>query len=300
MINYTSRLFANFSLIALISLSSITFCSCSKASKNEPEIKPGLSLGIASIPNLRDMGGYKTASGATIARGLLYRSNQLLNISSEDMLLLAQLNLKSDFDLRTEKERGDYPDELPASVNNVWLDVLADDPNSGPANLIELLRDPLKANEELGDGKVEDLFMLAYCQFISLESAKSAFRELFLSLGDKNKLPALFHCTTGKDRTGWAAAAFLTLMGVPMDVVIEDYMRSNEYILPMYTTLIQQFVDGGGVRSIPEAILGVKEEYLRAAFDEMQSKYGSIENYFSKALGITTTQQIAIKNLYLN
>jgi protein-tyrosine phosphatase len=54
-----------------------------------------------------------------------------------------------------------------------------------------------------------------YRQFVSLPSAKKAFRELFISVTDKSKLPAVFHCTTGEDRTGWAAAALLTLLGVP-------------------------------------------------------------------------------------
>jgi protein-tyrosine phosphatase len=295
--NYTNKFYQNYMLVLLIVLSSIIFISCSKTSDPEPE--PGRSLGIVSIPNLRDMGGYKTTSGATVTRGLVYRSNQLNKISASDMLLLAKLNLKYDFDLRTAAENKANPDELPAGVKNVWLDVLADVPASGPANLTSLLTDPKNANTELGDGKVEALFKQAYRHCISLPSAKAAYRKLFLSLGDKNQLPALFHCATGKDRTGWAAAALLTLLGVPKEVVMKDYMRSNEYILPMYDTLIQKFVAAGGSPSIPAAIFGVKEEYLNAAFDEVQTKYGSIEKYFSEGLGITVDQQTALRNLYL-
>jgi protein-tyrosine phosphatase len=295
---YTRKSHKNYMLALLIGLSSIIFFSCSKESGIE--IEPGQSLGIVSIPNLRDMGGYKTTNGSTIVKGLVYRSNQLYNISPNDMLLLANLNLKNAFDLRTISEREAMPDELPDGVNNVWLDVLADDPTSGPANLIELLQDPQQANIDLGNGQVEDKFMDAYRQFITLESADTAFRKLFRSLGDKTELPALFHCTTGKDRTGWAAAALLTLIGVPEKVVMEDYLRSNEYILPMYEAYIQHFVDEGGDRSIPEAIFGVKEEYLNAAFDKMNTKYGSIEKYFSDGLGISVEQQTALRNLYLN
>jgi protein-tyrosine phosphatase len=287
-------------LALLILLSSFTLSSCSKDSDNEPELEPGQSLGIVTIPNLRDMGGYKTTDGETIARGLVYRSNQLYAISENDMLLLAKLNLKNDFDLRTADERNEKPDELPAGVNNVWLDVLADDPTSGPANLIGLLQDPQQANIDLGNGQVEEKFKEAYRQFVSLPSAQTAFKELFLSLGDENELPALFHCTTGKDRTGWAAAALLTLIGVPEEEVMEDYLRSNEYILPMYDDLIQQFVDAGGERNIVVSILGVKEEYLNAAFEEMHTEYSSIENYFSVGLGISVDQQTALRNLYLH
>ncbi|MDO8897068.1 MAG: tyrosine-protein phosphatase [Bacteroidales bacterium] len=295
MMNFTNKSRANYAIVLLIALTGIVFGTCKTISESEP----GQSLGIASIPNLRDMGGYKTSDGATIARGLVFRSNQLYNISASDMLLLTKLNLKNDFDLRTTAERNSQPDELPDGVNNIWLDVMADLPSSGPANLNALLSDPLKANIELGNGKAEELFKAAYRHCISLPSAVVAYRELFLALGDENQLPVLFHCATGKDRTGWAAAAFLTFLGVPMEKVKEDYMRSNDYILPMCDTLIQRFVAAGGSPSIPLAILGVKEEYLAAAFDEMQTKYGSIENYFSEGLGINADQQAAMRNLYL-
>ncbi len=295
--NEVSKLLAKSILVFLVVLTSmLTGCW---SEKSEPEPEPGQSLGIVSIPNLRDMGGYKTADGATIARGLVYRSNQLFDIGAEDMLLFEALNLKNDFDLRTATERNANPDELPEGVNNVWLDVLADVPADGPANLNVLLSDPQRANTELGDGKVEEIFKTAYRHCISLPSAQKAYRELFLVLGDKNQLPALFHCATGKDRTGWAAAAFLTLLGVPMEAVKQDYLRSNEYILPMYDTVIQQFIAAGGSPSIPTAILGVKEEYLDAAFEEMHTKYGSIENYFSEGLGISVDQQNAMRELYL-
>jgi len=76
-------------------------------------------------------------------------------------------------------------------------------------------------------------------------------------------------------------------------------LRSNDYILPMYETIIKNFIAAGGYPSIPTAALGVKEEYINAAFDQMNTKYGSIENYFSEGLGITVAQQTALRNIYL-
>jgi len=261
--------------------------------------KPGLSLGIASVPNLRDLGGYETRDGATVVRGLVYRSNQLAPISPGDMEKVARLGLKNDYDLRTEAERTPHPDELPPGVNNVWLNVLKDASGSAPTSLFALLQDPKEGNKALGDGKIEATFVKSYRDFVSLPSAKTAYHELFVSLADQNKLPALFHCTTGKDRTGWAAAALLTLLDVPKETVMEDYLRSNDYILPLYKKEIDSFVDGGGEPSIPQAIFGVKVEYLEASFDEMETKYGTIENYFSEALGIDATAQKALRDLYL-
>jgi len=80
---------------------------------------------------------------------------------------------------------------------------------------------------------------------------------------------------------------------------MEDYLRSNEYILPLYQKEIDTFTAEGGKLSIINAILGVKADYLEAAFDEMLTNYGTIENYFSEALGIDLTMQKDLRNLYL-
>jgi protein-tyrosine phosphatase len=260
----------------------------------------GQSLGIASVPNLRDLGGYTTSDGRIVAAGLVYRSNQLSRIPPGDMEMLAALRLERAYDLRTAEERKYRPGELPRGVNYVWLDVLADSPQAGPAQLEKLMQNPKEANAVLGGGKVEAGFQQSYREFVSLPSAKAGFRRLFLELGDQEQLPALFHCTTGKDRTGWAAAALLTLLGVPKDKVVEDYLRSNDYIIPAYQNVIDAFVEAGGDPAIPTAILGVKKEYLDAAFDEMKTKYGTIEKYFSEGLGIDAAQQKALRDLYLS
>ena len=288
--------------ILLVVLAGMTACQSkpgSSAANDALPSAPGRSLGIASVRNLRDLGGYETRDSATVVRGLVYRSNQLAPISPSDMEQLAQLGLQNDYDLRTEAERTSLPDQLPSGVNNVWLNVLADHSGAGPAQLLTLMQNPKQANVSLGGGKVEANFEESYRQFVSLPSAKTAYRKLYISLGDRSKLPALFHCTTGKDRTGWAAAALLTLLGVPKETDMEDYLRSNDYILPLYKKEIDAFVAGGGEPSIPQAIFGVRVEYLDAAFDEMETKYGTIENYFSEALGIDGTAQKALRDLHL-
>lgn len=273
-----------------------------KAAGGDESVKStsaGQSLGITSVPNLRDLGGYKTSDGATVTMGLVFRSNQLSHITPDDMEKLAGLKLKNAYDLRTAAEREARPEELPPEVTYVVLDVLADSPQAGPAMLERLMKDPKAANAALGSGKVEQGFLKSYREFVILPSAQAGFRRLFLALGDKEKTPALFHCTTGKDRTGWAAAAFLTLLGVPKDKVMEDFLRSNDYILPAYKKVIDGFVTAGGDPAVASAILGVKKEYLDAAFDELQTKYGSMEKYFADALGIDASQQKALRDLYL-
>jgi protein-tyrosine phosphatase len=195
---------------------------------------PGHNLGLASVPNLRDVGGYATGDGAVVRTGLVYRSDQLNPISPDDLTKLDELGLAIVFDLRTADERTARPDQLPPGVRDIWLNVLADEAQSAPAQLAELMANPTEANAALGGGKVEAMFAAAYRDFVSLPSAQAAYGRLFAALGEQDTLPALFHCTTGKDRTGWAAAALLLLLGVPQDVVMQDFLRSNEYLLPAY------------------------------------------------------------------
>jgi len=249
-------------------------------------------------PNLRDLGGHVTGNGAVVRRGLVYRSGQLSRMSRDDVEQIASLGLKNVFDLRTDEEVRARPDELPPGVSYHALDVLAEKALD-PAQFLAVLLQPEMANAELGDGKVEAVLAQIYREFVFLPSAKQAYGEMFASLGKPDQLPALFHCTAGKDRTGWAAAALLALLGVPRETVMADFLRSNDHVIPVYQKEIDAFVAAGGQRSILLALLGVKPEYLDASFDEVEQRHGTIESYFADALGIDAAEQESMRELYL-
>lgn len=254
---------------------------------------------VGSAPNLRDAGGQATRDGRRIRTGILYRSEQLGRITGADKIPLASLGLRKIYDLRTVAERAALPDFMPNGAQGVVLDVLADESQAGPAELLHLLSDPQAANAKLGDGKAAALFAASYAAFVTLPSARTGFGQLFRELAEPSNLPALYHCTTGKDRTGWASAALLTLCGVQPDDVMSDYLRSNDYILPEYQTLMDQYVAKGVEREILLSILGVREEYLRASFAEMQRQFSSIVQYFGEGLGIDAATQQALRDRFI-
>ncbi len=257
------------------------------------------TLDIPSLPNLRDLGGRRTTKGRIVRSGLVYRSDEPSHMTAEDLERLAALGLRTVFDLRGEEEAAERPDQVPEGVEYVWLDVLADMKRAGPVLLGQILEDVALANEVLGDGKVDRHFDRAYRGFVTFPSARQAYRELFLGLSDPARLPALFHCLTGKDRTGWAAAALLDLLEVPRDAIIADYLRSNAFTLSRHSRTIEAFVEAGGDRSIPEAVFGVKAQYLEIAFDEVAKRHGTIEVYFEEGLGIDRHRQEQLREILL-
>lgn len=168
-------------LLALV-LSAVIVSTTAMA---QEALAPGTSLGIASVPNLRDAGGYTTADGSMVRRGIAYRANQLNPISPADLKKIADLGLKNDFDLRTAEEREAKPDILPPGVKDVWLNVLADAKGMNVAEVEQVLKDPKTANALLGNGKAAAEFVKTYREFITLPSANAAFRQLFLAMSKK-------------------------------------------------------------------------------------------------------------------
>ena len=254
---------------------------------------------VATAPNLRDVGGWPTRDGGRVVTGALYRSTDLSRLSGPDVAAFAGLGIRSVFDLRTAGERAAAPDRLPEGTVYHALDVLEDSTMAVPANLMALLADPPTATAALTGQRVTDLFDSAYREIIGLPSARAAYRTLFCDLAGGHQLPALVHCTTGKDRTGWAAAALLMLLGVSAEDVMAEYLLTNDLLLPALQPMFDQFRDAGGDPTVLVPVFGVDPAYLAAGLDEMASRFGSIEGYFSHGLGLDAATLDALRATFL-
>jgi protein-tyrosine phosphatase len=119
-------------------------------------------------------------------------------------------------------ERAAQPNVVPQGVEHIPLDILADSDQAAPAMLLKVVGDPEAAEKALGGGKAFTLFESANREIIDLPSARAGYQQLFEQIATAEHQPALFHCTTGKDRTGWAAAALLLLLGASREDVYAD------------------------------------------------------------------------------
>lgn len=264
-----------------------------------PSAGPGSGLGLATAPNLRDVGGWSTRDGGRVATGALYRSTDLSRLAGPDVPAFAGLGIRAVYDLRSAAERAGAPDRLPEGTDYRALDVLADSTMALPANLMALLADPPAASLALAGSTVTDLFDSAYREIIALPSALASYRALFGDLAAADRRPALVHCTMGKDRTGWAAAALLMLLGVPEEDVMAEYLITNDLLLPALQPVFDQFRDAGGDPGVLVPVFGVDPAYLAAGLDEMTLLFGSIEGYFSVGLGLDVPTVDALRSAFL-
>lgn len=261
-------------------------------------------MDIPGLPNFRDLGGHRTSHGTVIAPGTLFRSVDLSRLEPVGGETLGDLGIRRVIDLRTTAEIEKRPDRLPARMSTVHLDVLADAGAATGAQMSKVLVDPRRLDEVLGGGAAQDRMAATYRNIVTLPSALRSYRELFLGIagpaevtgggasgvtgvgvGDRGGV--LFHCTTGKDRTGWAAASLMLLLGVDEDAVTEDYLRTNTDLLPALQPVLDRFAAQGGDPDALLPVLGVREEYLRTALDEVDARFGGIRGYATDGLGLT-------------
>lgn len=250
---------------------------------------------LRSAPNLRDLGGLNVDGGVTKA-GEVYRSATLAKLAGDDAVSFARLDVRTVYDLRTSGEREASPDNVPDDVRIVGLDVLADSPDDVAAKVSDFADDPSALVDVLGDGRAAKLMQECYRNIVRLPSALASYRAFYLDLIDATRTgAALFHCTTGKDRTGWAAASFLLLLGVGEDDVRADYLETNTDLLPALQPLIDAAASRGLDPALLTPVIGVDDSYLDAALAEMRTVYGSIQDYAVKGLGLTTDDLTALR-----
>lgn len=273
---------------------------------------------LATAPNLRSLGGLPVRDGEVI-HDSLFRSATLGALSAADGESLVELGVRRVFDFRTDGERRSAPDQLPQGVEHVSLDVLGEHAGDLAASLGHIgvpgqkhgkTRPPAQVaamisgvNEALGNGRGAAMLRDSYTKIVSSESALRAYRDFYFSLADGSGTditPSLFHCTTGKDRTGWAAASLLLLLGADDDTVMADYLQTNTDILPMITPMLAQAEGAGIDPELLRPVLTVDPSFLDAALVEMTTRFGSVEGYFIEGLGLGEEHLRSLRSRYVS
>ena len=234
--------------------------------------------------NVRDLGGYPASGGRTVRRGLVYRSGSLSSLTDADVISIKELCIQLIVDLRSTTERTHRPSRL---ISKTWTR----DYDSSDADIVRALRDPATTAVT-----ARDLMIATYRRLIDEQAA--SFAHLFRQIA-RGELPVLFHCAAGKDRTGVAAMLLLELLGVHRQDIEDDYLHSratvDHLIIDARASLAQYgIVDIDGAVLAP--ILGVERAYLDALFDEIEARFGTIEIYAYRQLGLTSSDLAGLRS----
>jgi protein-tyrosine phosphatase len=227
-------------------------------------------LGLASDPNLRDAGGYRSSDGQWVRMGAVYRS-QALSLTSSDLAAVNALGISDDYDLRTTAEIAQSPDVVPAGATYTNLDVM-----SG-----------ISLTPSLTSASAAQQYMQEIEQyFVTNATARTGFGQLLTGVAN-SKGAVVFHCTAGKDRTGWATAVLLTLLGVPQSTVMQDYLLSNKYYFDSPAVQAELKAMPSAEAAVYAPMLEVQASYLEAGFAQVTASYGSMYTYAVRGLGVS-------------
>jgi protein-tyrosine phosphatase len=232
---------------------------------------PSRRLEFDGCVNFRDLGGYRTHDGRQIGWRRLFRADGLHRLSEADHRRLIDLGVTTVIDLRTVDEaeqRGRFPVDLV------------------PVRYVDLpLTDVLPATEELPAWREASYVASRYTQMVS--RGAPALTRAFEVLGSADSLPAVFHCSAGKDRTGVLSALILAFLGVSDESIVEDYVLSAAAMVHLLEHLKAEYPDSGeAVERHAPAILQVMPETMEEFLAATRADYGSYD-VLAESLGVT-------------
>ncbi len=232
---------------------------------------------IEGTLNFRDIGGYATSSGATVRTGLVYRSDSLAEIDDGGWEKIRDLGIREIFDLRHDFELSQAPYDVPDGIASTRVAI---GPREAEArDVIELLRSG--GEDDFGIDYMIEMYRKLF------EEHAGAFGALLTHLADARRLPAVYHCTAGKDRTGIATALILSVLGVARETILDDYELSNEYRFARRMAVIRPRLEEAGIDfERVKPYLMAPRPALEAALMSVDLEYGGVEGFLTKRAGV--------------
>jgi protein-tyrosine phosphatase len=243
---------------------------------------------MKTIHNFRDCGGYATTDGRRTRSGRLYRSGTLDDARDADLHALQTLGLKTIVDLRAPREK---KKELPAIAGARRIDL--------PIELENKARDrmqPLMVKRG-AENEVVDILKQMYRDLADEVWPQAG--QLFHILLSAEAYPVLVHCRAGKDRTGFLCALVHQAVGVERAAIFQDYLETNNHfgiVTPRMERMMKILSFGRLQMANVRASLSARQEYLQAAFDQIDQRHGGFTAYLAKC-GVTAGEIETVRGL---
>lgn len=227
--------------------------------------------------NLRDIGGYGTSDGRRVRAGCVFRSDELSALTDGDLVAVAGLGIKVVFDLRHHAERLSRPNRLPADVE---LLERSTSPTEGAVVTLE---------EQIATATLperDDPYMVSLYTTL-LQHMAPDFRVIIERAAAAPERPLLFHCAAGKDRTGLMAAVLHGLLGVPDEVILDDYELSNTHYTPKRLAMVAPLLEEHGVtEDRVRFLLEARREVMVETLAAVNREWGGFGGYATSLLDL--------------
>jgi len=232
---------------------------------------------LQGMDNFRDVAGtttaYTTRNDGVMREGVFYRSNALTPTPA-DLAILNTLNITTVVDLRTPAEIATTPDTLPGGAKYINVDLIGQSGSTSSITSSLAGMNAASVNTLMEDGERN---------FVTNNYARQGLSQVFRELAEADGA-ALFHCTAGKDRTGWTAAILQSIAGVDSATIMQDYLATNEYTAARINATVAALPASMG--ETYRTLMGVQANWLQAGFDQTLISYGSVDNYLKQGLGL--------------
>lgn len=267
------------------------------------------AIAFEEIENARDMGTLVMQDGQTVRTGMLVRSGCLAKATDSDVAVLKdKYHLTDVFDFRFEAEANAAPDRIIVGVSYTHLSTLPKAliegfSSSGRSDSVKMDKKSMMETfmKYAFDPKAQTMARQLYPAIVTDSTAQQYYGE-FLRGVLNAKGGALWHCSQGKDRAGWASAFLLAALGASRETIVEDFDLSNQSYARQAEALIAkiQGKDGSdGAVAFIRAMVGVSRENFEATLDLIDQRYGSLSGYIEKQLGFSKEEQQQLKEKYL-
>ena len=243
-----------------------------------------------SLLNFRDVGGIPASGNRRIKEGIVFRSANPDRLKKNDIEKLRSLNIRTVIDLRA-----------PGELRKNYTSFPQTEKLSLPLDFQQITRERLKPVifRKNSETAIADISNDIYLEI--LNDSAPVFRQVMERLASPGGSPVLIHCQAGKDRTGIIVALILLSMGVGRELIIADFMKSNELLLPYFKRylLIRTIVTFGfyPYRNMLFAVM-VKQRNIESVLDRIENHYGGIEGYL-RYIGFDTSRLSEVRRALL-
>lgn len=260
------------------------------------------SIGLGSVFNARDLGGYVLPDGSRVKKGLLLRGGALDKLSDQDCNTLRDtFHLSRIFDFRTSMEVQRLPDREVPGASRIWLPAFDEDSSTmekvslGEEAYIDLKNWLIVHSREEW---VQNVAREMYPGLMMNEFTRMQYAGFLQNIVNTSEGAVYWHCSQGKDRTGFGATVLLAALGADLDLIMKDYVISNEF----YLEELEEACSKVETVDEKEAILtfiGVNCDYYLESLEKLVKEYGSLLDFVKGPLCLMDGDIEILRNRYL-